>query len=323
MAAANDGSDTSASASAQPVEPLRVDLLDEDSTIAGQKYCCLSFVSPERIIKRFDDFKFSKFIDQYEFERTADIYIRFVQYMSYKYDIPFNDMVTDLAEFREAEKEKLQGASCSGHYKTFVEQNEDSLLAEFSKENKFQTAVRGVKVRGSFDTLEEAQNHAAKLRKKDANHSIYVGQVGVWMPFHPEAYRTGRVEHLEEELNTLMHEKHKNEAEAKEHFEERVQQAKRKAIEENIEKAEATGNKLTQRLDEQGELSGANKMFEEEVIQTYSGLRGELTGEDGGAAPGAPADNMGRVDVAALLAQDAAVPMPDGTPQDGGNPPLA
>ena len=27
------------------------DLLDEDKGIAGQKYCCLSFVSPEKIIE--------------------------------------------------------------------------------------------------------------------------------------------------------------------------------------------------------------------------------------------------------------------------------
>jgi hypothetical protein len=303
------------------------DLLDEDSTVAGQKYCCLSFVSPEKIIKSFEEFKFAKFIDQYEWERSADIYIRFVQYMAYKYDIAFNDMVGDLADFRETEKEKLQGASCAGHYKTFVEQNEDPLLAEFNKTNKFQTAVRGLKVRGSYDTLEEAQNRAEWLRKRDVSHSIYVGQVGVWMPFHPEAYRTGRVEHLEKELNTLMHEKHKNEAEAKEHFEERIQNAKRKAIEENVAKAKETGNKLTQRLEDNGALSGANTMFQDEVVETYSGLKGELTGEGGAAAAAAaPAPdaagmaNMGHVDVASLLAADAAGAMPPGTQPGGGNP---
>ena len=195
----------------------------------------------------------------------------------------------DLAEFREAEKEKLQGSSCAGHYKTFCEQNEDQLLTQFGKENSFQTAVRGVKIRGSYETIDEAQRRAEWLRKRDPHHSIYVGQVGMWMPFHPDAYKTGRVEHLENELNTLMHEKMKNETEAKEHFDERVKAAKQKAIEENMSKAEATGNKLTQRLDEDGKLTGANTMFEEDVIQTYSGLKGELTADgndgDGGAGP--------------------------------------
>ena len=284
MSSANSGNPTTA--------PVHVDLLDEDNSIAGQKFCCLSFVSPERIIKNFEEFKFGKFIDQYEWERTADVYIRFVQYLSYKYDVAFDEMVRDLAEFREAEKEKLQGSSCAGHYKTYCEQNEDELLTQFSKDNDFQTAVRGVKVRGSYESLEEAQKRAEWLRKRDPHHSIYVGQVGMWMPFHPDAYKTGRVEHLENELNTLMHEKMKNETEAKEHFDERVKAAKQKAIEENMSKAEATGNKLTQRLDDDGKLTGANTMFEEEVIQTYSGLKGELTGnEDDGAAGPAPPQN--------------------------------
>jgi len=281
MSSANSGDPATA--------PVHVDLLDEDNAIAGQKFCCLSFVSPEKIIKNFEEYKFGKFIDQYEWERTADIYIRFVQYLSYKYDVAFDEMVRDLAEFREAEKEKLQGSSCAGHYKTYCEQNEDDLLTQFSKENDFQTAVRGVKIRGSYESLEEAQKRAEWLRKRDPHHSIYVGQVGMWMPFHPDAYKTGRVEHLENELNTLMHEKMKNETEAKEHFDERVKAAKQKAIEENMSKAEATGNKLTQRLDDDGKLSGANTMFEEEVIQTYSGLKGELTGnEDNGSAGPAP-----------------------------------
>ena len=45
----------------------------------------------------------------------------------------------------------------------------------------------------------------------DPNHDVFVGPVGTWMPWEPEAYRTGRVEYLEEELNQLMHEKNKNE----------------------------------------------------------------------------------------------------------------
>lgn len=297
MSSANTGTPPSTQGTTDaPVPPVHVDLLDEDSTIAGQKFCCMSFVSPEKIIKDFEVYKFEKFIDQYEWERTADVYIRFVQYLGYKYDVAFDEMVRDLAEFREAEKEKLQGSSCAGHYKTFCEQNEDQLLAQFGKENSFQTAVRGVKIRGSYETIDEAQRRAEWLRKRDPHHSIYVGQVGMWMPFHPDAYKTGRVEHLENELNTLMHEKMKNETEAKEHFDERVKAAKQKAIEENMSKAEATGNKLTQRLDEDGKLTGANTMFEEEVVQTYSGLKGELTGDDNanrdrGAGPAPDAED--------------------------------
>ena len=74
------------------------------------------------------------------------------------------------------------------------------------------------------------------------------------MPFHPEAYKTGRVEYLEDELNKLMQEKQKNEANAKQEFDKRVREMKEKAIEENRKKALETGNVLTQTIDADGNL---------------------------------------------------------------------
>jgi hypothetical protein len=96
------------------------------------------------------------------------------------------------------------------------------------------------------------------LREIDPNHDIMVGPVGMWMPWDPEAYKTGRVEYMEEELNQLMHEKQKNEANAKTAFEQRVKETKQKAIEENVKRAEKSGNPLTQTIDEQGNLVGVN-----------------------------------------------------------------
>jgi K+-transporting ATPase c subunit len=98
------------------------------------------------------------------------------------------------------------------------------------------------------------------LREIDPNHDIMVGPVGMWMPWEPEAYKTGRVEYLEEELNQLMHEKNKNESNAKTAFEQRVKETKQKAIEENIKNAEKSGNALTQTIDEQGNLIGVNRV---------------------------------------------------------------
>ena len=59
------------------------------------------------------------------------------------------------------------------------------------------------------------------LRSDDPNHDVYVGPVGMWMPFHPEAYKTGRVEYLEKELNELMAQKKKNDETSKEQFKNR------------------------------------------------------------------------------------------------------
>ena len=73
---------------------------------------------------------------------------------------------------------------------------------------------------------------------------------------NPEAYRTGRVEYLEEELNQLMSEKKTNEQKAKQEFEKRVKEAKENAINENKKLAKESGNKLTQNIDKEGNLIG-------------------------------------------------------------------
>ena len=133
-----------------------------------------------------------------------------------------------------------------------------------------QTSVRGLKIRGTYNTQEEAEIRCKKLREIDPNHDIFVGPVGMWIPWDPDAYKTGRVEFMEEELNQLHNEKMKNEAKAKEEFEARVRETKRKAIEENIKNAEKSGNLLTQSIDGQDNLVGVTQTvdFESREVAT-------------------------------------------------------
>jgi hypothetical protein len=126
--------------------------------------------------------------------------------------------------------------------------------------HEFQTSTRGIKVRGVYASQEEAEMRCKTLRNDDPNHDVYVGPVGMWMPFHPEAYKTGRVEYLEKELNELMSQKKKNDETSKEQFKQRVKESKQKAIQENIAKAKKEGNKLMQTIDEDGNLINADRM---------------------------------------------------------------
>ena len=102
-----------------------------------------------------------------------------------------------------------------------------------------------------------------------------VGPVGLWMPWNPEAYKTGRVEYLEDELNQLMSEKNLNEKQAKVAFEKRVKESKRAAIAENVKIAQDSGNKLTQNIDSDGNLVGVANMN-----TTESGLNEEVSSAD-------------------------------------------
>jgi len=245
--------------------PKYVDVLDEDRTIAGQKFVCLSFLSPENILKEKKEFLFEKFVNKWEISKSLDKFTQFLHFISYKHNLDQALIQDDLQEFVKTEKDALYNYNVSDDYKSFIEKNEDELNAEFSEIHAYQTNSRGIKVRGSYPTIQEAELRCKMLREADPNHDVYVGQVGVWMPFHPEAYNTGRVEYLEEELNQLMHEKNKNEACAKKEFDNRVQDAKRTAIEDNIEKASISGNVLTQTINKQGDLIDVKGASEEDT----------------------------------------------------------
>lgn len=236
--------------------PKYVDLCDEDAPLAGQKFACVSFVSPENILKKREAFLFDEFIKQWEFTETMKKFGDFINFIAYKYSVNFDELIADFNEYSEAEQTKLREETFESHFRTFCDKNEEPLNLRFSREHAFQTSTRGLKIRGVFNTQEEAEIRCKKLREIDPNHDIFVGPVGMWIPWDPDAYKTGRVEFMEEELNQLHNEKLKNEEKAKQAFDQRVKDAKKKAILENIEIAKKSGNVLTQTIDESGNLIG-------------------------------------------------------------------
>ena len=253
--------------------PKYVDLCDEDPPIAGQKFACMSFVSPEKILMKREVFLFNQFIKQWEFSKSMERYFDFIHFIAYKHNIEVQKLIDDFNEFVTEEATKLKKSGIEDDYKNFIDKQEEKLNQDFSRDHAFQTSVRGLKIRGVFATQEEAEMKSKKLRENDPNHDIFVGPVGIWVPWDPDAYKTGRVEYLEEELNQLMHDKMDNEKQAKQEFEARVKETKRKAIEENMRVAEESGNKLTQTVNEEGELigvEGANTV--EDALNTKENL---------------------------------------------------
>ena len=247
-----------------------IDLCDEDTPIAGQKFACMSFVSPEKILQKREVYLFNQFIKNWEFSKSMERYFEFIHFIAYKHNINVETLIGDFNEFVKEESDKLQKSGIDDDYKNFMDKQEDKLTEKFNRENAFQTSVRGVKIRGVYPSQEEAEDKCKKLREHDPNHDIYVGPVGIWVPWDPDAYKTGRVEHMEEELNALHAEKMKNEEMAKKEFEERVRETKKQAIMDNIEKAKSSGNVLTQTIDEEGNLNGVveNTDFDSREVDT-------------------------------------------------------
>jgi len=92
--------------------------------------------------------------------------------------------------------------------------------------------VCGLKVRGSYDTYEEAQKRADWLRTIDDKHNIYIAEVGKWCPFEDNPEKAKDSEYMNKDLNNLMKNYWKQQDEAKQFHETRKQEMVTKAIKE-------------------------------------------------------------------------------------------
>jgi len=248
--------------------PKYVDLLEVDKPIAGQIFGCFSFISPDKVLKQKEMFFFEEFLKKWEINKSMEKFHQFLNFVSFKYKINFEDIIKDFEGFVKEEREAIIKSSIEDDYKTFIDKEEEELEKQFNLKHNFQTSVRGFKSRGHFASQEEAELRAKLLREVDPNFDVFVGPVGTWLPWEPEAYKTGRVEYLEEELNQLVQEKNKNESAAKTAFEQRVKETKQKAIDENKKNAEKHGNVVTQDIDEEGNLIGVGTSSQENTFST-------------------------------------------------------
>lgn len=260
-----------------------VDLLTVDKPIAGQAYGCFSFVSPENIIKQREMYFFEQFVKQWDINKSMEKFHQFLNFIAFKYKLQFEDIMTEFETFLKDERETIIQTSIEGDYKTFLDREEEDLQKKFDIAHNFQTSIRGFKARGNFATEEEAKLRAKMLQESDGDHHVFVGPIGTWIPWDPEPNKTGQVVYPLEELNQLMEEKQKNEALAKNAFEQRIKETKQKAIDENKKNASKYGGVVTQDVDADGNLIGVGinsteKTFatKESDVISVADLRSEL-----------------------------------------------
>ena len=176
------------------------DFLSVDHKVPGQNFVCLSFISPEKVLKK------------------KEVYIlhEFLKSVCEEYNIEHKDICEKFEDFK---------------YK-----NEADLTEKFTEDNDFQTNVRGVKVRGVYDTKREADVRAKVLQRQDKHHNVFVGQVGYWLPWDPSTEDIKDQEYQEDQLNQLMKKYNENADEKEEFYEQEKQEKIRKAREENRKK---------------------------------------------------------------------------------------
>lgn len=178
-------------------EDKKIDYLEVDDPIPGQNYVCLSFVSPENIMESKEAFKVSKFLQSYCKDQDLNVEEVMKKYTDYTY--------------------KYQ----------------DELQKDFDERNKFQTNVRGLKIRGTYSTRDEAEKRAKSLQSIDSDFHVFVGQVGYWLPWDPCADKVQEEHYINDQLNEMM-EKYKENNINRDIFYEEEKREKIKAAKEEV-----------------------------------------------------------------------------------------
>ena len=167
------------------------DFLDHDPPIRGQKYACISFVSPEDTLADKDVFILSKFmegiaqdikvcLDSLPSSETARLVKERFSYLWSP-----GDMQSEFNAYRGVRQSELD--------------------EEFRKTHGvFTTSIRGFKIRGVYDTIEDAKIRAHSIKKMDDKFNVYISEVGCWCPWSPNPETISEVEYAETQLNTLM-----------------------------------------------------------------------------------------------------------------------
>jgi len=251
--------------------------LEGDDEIRGQKYVCLSFISPDKALLRNKEmFMIHKFLNFYALDykiRATESFVlgelREIQSVLSDVELKLSngagvedkdallkDLTADVAKIREklsrrtaedleahvkANMSDFKESTILEAYERFMVTNRQKLEDEFHKSVDFQTTLLGLKVRGVYATNEQAVARARALSKKDPYFKVYVADVGEWHPWdpHPEEVQDG--EYQNDQLNKLMQAYRENAAKRDAFFEEEKRQkmAEAAAAAEAAKKAQA------------------------------------------------------------------------------------
>ena len=259
-----------------------VDFLEVDQPIPGQNYVCLSFISPEKVIKQKEVFFMKKFLQDLLTDENKRNYLLNLDLEKLTYE-KVNDMVEDFRIVKEKE-----------------------VNDEFDETVDFQTSVRGVKVRGVYDTMREAKIRSSILQKggggssDGGKFSIFIGQIGYWLPWDPANTDNIDSEYQEQQLNELM-KNYKINAEQRDMF---YQQEKQErvdaAIKDNLKKKQEAAQKGDLDLSKDPNTSDQTEKIGEfrEILDEKDKIFQNVVNQGGDN------DNAGGTQQAAIIADD-------------------
>lgn len=237
--------------------------LESDDEIRGQKYVCLSFLTPQKVLlRRKEHFFLSKFLEFFALDYKVKATESFILEQLRGLQNTLSDIQLDLENERIASQDKEVASKLGAlaekvtaareelarktpaDLETYVKTNMsdfretkiteewerymtakgEALEEEFHKDNNFQTTVHGLKVRGVYANHDQAVARAKALNKKDPYFNVYVADVGEWLPWDPNPDQVESAEYQNEHLNKLMQSYKENMAQKDAFFEEQKRQ---------------------------------------------------------------------------------------------------
>lgn len=202
------------------------DFLEADAAIRGQNFVCLSFISPEKVLKNKEVFKVTKFLEfLFKDSNSVDSEGKVIPSPA---QIAREKMLKDPSSITYDAVNEM--------YEDWKYTRDEDLEASFAEQNDFHTTTRGLKVRGVYETEREAKVRAQVLQRKDPSFHVFVGQVGYWLPWDPSADGVAEQEYTEGALNELVKKYKENLQQRDDHYEEVKREKLERIRKENEEK---------------------------------------------------------------------------------------
>lgn len=227
------------------------DYLEVDDPIRNQNFVCLSFVSPEDVLMQKEVFYFSRFLTNFSKDMNT---------LLDNLKIKFPDEKDVIEAIRDNQRYIFDAKELDEQYKFFKDNEGNTIEKEFHQMQEFRTTIRGLKIRGVYDTMEEAKHRCTVLQKKDPSFNIYVANVGCWIPFSGNPNEIADQEYAETQLNTLMMQYNKNKTDKDIIFQERTNEARRGNTQDPLFHKESpweiVAAEKTQRSDDDNEEAG-------------------------------------------------------------------
>jgi len=212
---------------------IEEDYLDVDKPITGQNFYCVSFVSPDKILEQKDKFMFYHYEKALNKKISTMIDEGLVSLIDKSED--GNIDVSDVIALKKnvsktCEEYNLTFEQFKDKFEDFKFSNEEKIGEVFDKANNFKTSVRGVKVRGVYDTKREADVRASVLQRQDPLFDVFVGQMGYWCPWDPNPQKIDDIEYMNNDLNKLLKEYKSNESKKDMFYQEQKNQRQKDAL---------------------------------------------------------------------------------------------